>query len=273
MIANRSPFVPFLLFAAALVSLRHSAAADVSPTEAGPYIGIFGGIGSSSVTSLQQTGAVYLNPPHSYPKLPVNAKGPTDTNNDIFVAGIQIGYEWDRPTFTSGWGILPAVEFEGLYIGEHSPIGEMPVRPRFLGTQYVEIPLTTGVALANAVLTLKTPYSDRIFPYLGLGVGAAFTFINGSDSSNPSEPGINHFNSDPDASDIAFALQAKAGIKAKIHKNVFLFLEYRYLFIDSTSYTFGSTDYPGAHLPTTSWRVDLGRQEYNLFTAGLQYKF
>jgi len=45
------------------------------------------------------------------------------------------------------------------------------------------------------------------------------------------------------------------------------------LSIDATSYKFGSTDYPGLHLPTATWHVNMGRQKYNLFVAGLQYKF
>src|SRR5690606_20938403 len=112
-----------------------------------------------------------------------------------------------------------------------------------------------------------------VFPYIGIGAGMARLSIKGSDSANPSEPGINHFNSDPDASDTAFAVQLKAGFKGQISKNVRLFAEYRYLSINATDYKFGATDYPGVHLPTAPWHVDLGRQKYNLFVAGLQYKF
>lgn len=263
---------PLLIFICSL-TVNYCTAADASKSRAGLYIGIFGGLGSSSSTNLRQQGAVYLNPPHSFPTLPIDADGSTNDSNDIPVAGVHIGYQWDHWEIGTGWGLQPAVELEGLYIGRHTPLGTMPVHPSFLGTQYVTIPITTGVALPNFVLTLQTPYSDTIFPYVGLGAGASFVSINGSDSANPSEPGINHFNSDPDASDFAFSWQLKAGIKAEIFENIYLFLEYRYLFIDSTSYTFGSTDYPGAHLPTTSWNVNLGRQEFNLFITGLQYKF
>jgi len=190
------------------------------------------------------------------------------------LGGAHLGYQWDRWNLgQSQWGIKPAVELEGMYIGKHSPMGEMPVRPRALGMQYVTVPLTAGVLLANAVFTFQTPYSDRIFPYVGAGAGVAFLSIKGSDSANPSEPGINHFNSDPDASASAFAVQLKAGFKAEVHKNLYLFTEYRYLSIDSTSYTFGSTVYPGVHQSTDDWRVKLGRQKYNLFVAGLQYRF
>lgn len=245
-------------------------AAELS-SNAGVYVGAFGGVGASIATSLQQRGAVHINERFS---LPINAQGSTSSSTSIGLGGLQLGYEWDQwRAGNDNWGIKPAVELEGIYIGKHSPTGEMPVRPTALGMQYVTVPTKVGLVMANAVFTFDTPYSERIFPYLGAGAGVAFVSIKGSDSANPMEPGINHFNSDPDASDTAFAIQLKAGFKAEVTKNLSLFTEYRYLAIDSTRYTFGPTDYPGLHLPTASWRVDMGRQKYNLFVAGLQYRF
>ncbi|MCC2595220.1 outer membrane beta-barrel protein [Pusillimonas sp. MFBS29] len=238
--------------------------------DAGPYFGAFGGLGAVSSASMQQKGAVHLNQHFS---LPINARGATDDGH-AHMAGLQAGYEWSPwGPASANWGVKPAAELEGFYIGRHTSVGELPVMPRFLGTQYVYFPMSAGVVLANAVFTFKTPYSHKIFPYLGIGAGAAFTSVKGSDSANPLEPGINHFNSDPDASDTAFAMQLKVGVKGQLSKNLYLFTEYRYLSISSTSYTFGATDYPGLHLPTASWHVGLGRQHYNFVVAGLQYKF
>lgn len=240
----------------------------------GMYIGVFGGGGRASPTDLQQRGAVFLNPPNRLPFLPVNAQGSTGTSSrDVAVGGAHLGYEWRLRDLDSNWSLTAAAELEGLYLGSYSPTAEMPVRPRFLGTQYVTFPLTAGVLLTNAVFNLRTPWSDKLRPYVGAGIGVAFVSVRGSDSQNPSEPGINHFNTDRDASDSALAFQFKAGLKSEIHRNLYLTLEYRYLHIDPTSYIFGSTNYPGVHLPTTSWHVDLDRQQYHLVTAGLQYKF
>ncbi len=255
--------------AAAALTASSCLAAQTSD-EQGLYLGLFGGLGSASSASLQQKGAVLINPSR---KLPIDASGSTGSKH-VSLGGLHVGYEW-RPWRHEGsaWAVKPAAEIEGVYIGKYSPVGDMPVRPRFLGTQYVTIPMTAGVLLANAVFTLHTPYSNKVFPYIGLGAGVARLSIKGSDSANPSEPGINHFNSDPDASDTAFAMQFKAGIKGQINKHLSLFTEYRYLSVNATRYTFGSTDYPGVHLPTKPWDVSLGRQTYNLFVAGLQYKF
>ncbi|MBO9355431.1 outer membrane beta-barrel protein [Bordetella petrii] len=268
---EQSKYVAALLFG--LCGTGACQAAEPPGDEPGLYIGAFGGLGAVNSTSLQQRGAVFLRPPRKLPVLPINADGATQGSTDVALGGIQVGYEWSRWQLGSDWGLQPALEFEGLYVSKHSPMGEMPVRPSFLGTQYVTVPTTAGVFLANAVFTLQTPYSSKIVPYAGIGAGVAVVSIRGSDSANPSEPGINHFNSDPNASDTAFAMQVKVGLKGRISKNLSLFTEYRYLSVDATRYDFGSTDYPGLHLPTTRWQVDMGRQPYNLFVAGLQYKF
>ncbi|MGE4338851.1 MAG: outer membrane protein [Pigmentiphaga sp.] len=244
-------------------------AADAT-NEQGVYIGLFGGIGSVSSTSLRQEGGFYLPGPLSR-RVAVDANGHVGSKS-VALGGIQAGYEWNRLSFgQEKWSLKPAVELEGIYLGKHSPVGALPIEPHVLGTQYVTVPMTTRALLANAVFTFRTPYSNSIFPYLGAGVGVARVSIKGADSANPNEPGINHFDSGPDASDSAFAMQFKAGLKGKVANNLFLFAEYRHLFVNSTRYTFGETLPP--HLPTDPWDVSLGRQNYNLFTVGLQYKF
>lgn len=237
----------------------------------GAYAGIFGGAGASIGKSLRQRGAVHINDRFS---LPIDAQGSTGSSKSLGLAGLQLGYEWDawRPGSTN-WGLRPAVELEGIYLGKHSPTGEMPVHPAALGTQYVTVPTKVGLLMANAVFSFETPYSSKVFPYVGAGAGVAWVSIKNSYSDNPMEPGINHFNSDPDASATAFAMQFKAGIRAQISKKLHVFTEYRYLTVAPTRYNFGATDYPGLHLPTADWRVDMGRQKYNLFVAGLQYRF
>jgi len=104
-----------------------------------------------------------------------------------------------------------------------------------------------------------------------VGAGVARLSIQGANSTNPSEPGINHFDSGSDASATAFAMQFKAGVKGEVARNLLLFAEYRHLSLNPTRYTFGETLPP--HLPTDSWTVSLGRQSYNLFAADLQLRF
>ena len=213
------------------------------------YLGVFGGLGSLADTSMRQQGGVYLTPRRV---LPVDAQGNTG-HTGVWLAGVQAGYEGSSVRLPSAdWALKPSFDLEGILIGQHTPMGNMPNSPGFLGTQYVKLPLTAQLLMTNATLTFKTPYSDKVFPYIGAGVGVAWLSIAGSDSANPSEPGINHFNSDPNARATTFAAQFKIGLRAQIQTNLSWFAEYRLISINPTSYTFGPTVYPGAHLPTKS---------------------
>lgn len=258
--------------AAVCVSLGSAAAQanDTAATQTGGfYVGALAGVGAARSTDMQQRGAVHL----LLGKLPIDAKGPTESSTRTHLGGLQLGYEFDSWQHRPQWHITPTAELEAVYMGKHSPTGEMPVHPAFLGMQYVTVPTQIGLAMLNAGLIFKTPYSEKVLPMLGIGAGAAFVSITGADSANPSEPGINHFNSDPDASDTALALQFKAGVKIRMSTRLDLLAEYRYLTIDATHYRFGETDYPGEHQPTDSWRLDMDRQQFNFFAAGFHYRF
>ena len=223
-------------------------AAD-TPSEPGFYVGVFGGAGSASSMSARQEGGFYL-PGRLNTRVGVDTQG-EERLRTRWRAGPPGGLRREAPGLRAiGMGPEPAAELEGLYIGQQSPVGDMPINPGVLGTQYVTLPMTVGVVLANAVFNVQTPYSSKIFPYLGVGAGVARLSIQGANSTNPSEPGINHFDSWPDASATAFAMQFKAGVKGEVARNLLLFAEYRHLSINPTHYTFGETLPP--HLPTDS---------------------
>lgn len=42
----------------------------------------------------------------------------------------------------------------GIYIGQQSPVGDIPINPGALGPQDATLPMTVDVVLANAVLTV-----------------------------------------------------------------------------------------------------------------------
>ena len=163
----------------------------------GFYIGLFGGAGTASSMSARREGGFYRPGPLNT-RVGVDAQGQTG-GEPVGVLGLQAGYEWKPQAFgQTEWALKPAAELEGLYIGQQAPVGDMPITPGALGTQDVTLPMTVGVALANAVLTVQTPWSGRIFPDLGVGARVARLSIQGANSTNPSEPGINHFDSWPD---------------------------------------------------------------------------
>jgi opacity protein-like surface antigen len=236
----------------------------------GYYLGVFGGGAHVGDVSTSQQATAFF---------PVDAGGPLDvyaTGNSGgkgAIVGMHIGYEW------YGWdlqessisNINPAVELEGYYLANkqhdylYNPTDNVP--EHFFSDNF---PMNTGVLLANSVFSFKTNYF--IDPYVGLGLGTAIISISDATSvqDNPPEYGVNHFNSNPDAHKWTFAVQAKAGIRYNLTKNLDIFAEYKLLYLNSTEYTFGSTQYP-AHVPTTRWNVNIGDMAYSLGSVGFDY--
>lgn len=246
-----------------------ASAADILDSSSS-YAGVFGGVGVLGTVSMRQVGTVIT--PHPFPDINVDAKGSADSVVAP-VVGVQLGHEFQRwAVSSSGGSIAMAAEVEGLYLAA-DPEGELDIEPYLLGTQYVSLPVHVGAVLLNAVFSLRTSHPAAIIPYAGVGAGYGAVFIDGSNSTNPSEPGINHFNSQPDASSGGLALQAKIGMKAGISSSWTVFTEYRHIHIAATDYTFGDTDYPEEHLPTTKWSVDLGEQNYDLWVLGVSFRF
>ena len=241
----------------------------------GFYVGAFGGGGNTTNNSATQTGTAFF-PAASGGPLAVNAHG--NTNSDSAgIGGLHAGYEWLGFFFgqeNSRWNLVPAAELEGYYLGTTLRARQMD-NPTTRVPEHTfddDFPMHTGVILANTVWTIKIPCVDRINPYVGAGVGAATISISSANSSqeNPLEVGINHFNSNPGASDWAFAAQAKLGLRYVFNPHWRVFAEYRFLYLASTNYTFGSTQYT-THVPTTNWNVHLGDTSYNMGAAGVEF--
>jgi opacity protein-like surface antigen len=233
------------------------------------YLGAFGGGGASNPFDVAQKGTAFY-PASSGGPLAVDARGSSSRDFSGFV-GMHFGYEWQRSK-PSGWHFTPALELEGYYASTTkkansliNPTDRLPLH-QFKDT----FPTNMGVMLANGGLIWNNRGLYRVCPYVGVGVGTAVLSIYHARASQvaPPEPGINHFNSDPDASHWVFATQAKAGLRCVLSKYFRLFAEYRFLYLTSSHYTFGSTKYP-THVPTSKWKVDFGGICNNMFAIGV----
>lgn len=245
----------------------------------GFYVGVFGGGGGSGNVNATQTGyALYPTggPPDGLGPLYVFAPGTASSNGAGLVGG-QIGKEWSGWRLGAGgngWGLLPAAEFEAYYLRDTlqghlvNPTARLPEH-EFVDT----FPINSGVFLANAVFSLRTPL-PRVHPYAGVGVGTAYMSVHGADSTQIlfPESGVNHFNSGPDASRWTFAMQAKTGLRFDVTQRIWLFSEFRFLNTQFTDYTFGSTVYP-AHIATTDWNVHIGSINRYLAVGGIGFSF
>lgn len=240
------------------------------------YVGGFGGGLYSDSSHGYQMGTAFFSEAIGGP-LAVYAKGRLKSTSAGF-GGVQLGYEWSACPLTIGcsnWSLAPAAEIEGYWYS-HKRKGHFinftdPVRlPEH--DFYNSFSINSGVYLVNAVFSFNHSCYDKFSPYVGGGLGAARLSLNNAKSiqTDPPEEGVNHFNSRRNDSSWAFAAQVKAGLRYKICESLHIFGEYRYLFIDSSNYIFGSTVYPN-HAPTSPWNVKIRDMTYNAFAFGFQY--
>lgn len=238
------------------------------------YAAVFGGGGTAQSSSLSVMGTAFFTEAIGGP-LAVNAFGQSNTRS-TGVIGAHVGYEWAEKTLgASQWHFSPATELEGYYLGKRTIAGNdvnndttRLVEHNF----FTSYPTRTGVFLINGVMNIHHSNLEKVHPYVGIGLGTAIMSISGASSiqTSPIEPGINHYNSDANALTSGFAAQPKVGVSFNITKQSLVFVEYRFLYITPTDYTFGSTMYTD-HAPTSPWNVKIGAQRYSLGTVGLQY--
>lgn len=259
------------LMALLTLSTSYLAAGDCCCPNNRLYIGAFGGGLYSNQPRITQTGVAFFTEAEGGP-LGVNARGHLRKKSSGF-GGVQLGYEWTGCTFLSDFNLSPAVEAEAFWY-KHSQKGSLvnDVPVRLEEHDFVDsFKQTTGVYLVNLLLNLNNCWTGNFTPYIGGGIGAAHVSLKNGRSIqiNPPET-VNHFNSDPNYSNWAFAAQAKLGVRYNFCERFHLFAEYRFLFVDTTNYIFGQTIETG-HPVTTSWNVQVRKLYYNAFALGLQY--
>ncbi len=238
------------------------------------YIGGFGGGIYSDTTHVTQLGTAFFTEAEGGP-LAVIANGHLKSKA-AGLGGVQVGYEWSHFSDDCGcsdWSLAPALELEAYFFSNKrnghliNPTTRLPEHDF-----YNSFDMRMSVILANAVFSINSPCLCGFSPYVGGGIGAAHISLKNAKSLqvSPIEPGIDHFNSRRNDSSWGFAAQAKAGLRYQICDSFHIFGEYRYLFVDSSNYIFGSTDYP-THAPTSPWNVKVHEIHYNAWVLGLQY--
>jgi hypothetical protein len=239
------------------------------------YIGAFGGGGSSNNFNSSQFGTDFF-PEISGGPLSINAFGTLSSESASFF-GAQLGYQAHEILLypSSQWTFGPAAELEGYSMSNSSFNGTLINNTTRLPEHdfVVSYPISRTVFLANAVISFNSP-RFIVHPSIGLGIGDAIVRISGASATqvNPPEVGINHYNTNTSDTNSTFAGQIKLGLSYDINKYVSLFADYRWLYIASTHFVFGSTVFP-SHVETSSWQVKLDAQRYNLGNVGVRYTF
>lgn len=249
-------------------------AAGERPATGGAYTQLFGGVGGTGTTRVQQQAVAFL-PEAAGGPLSVNAIG-TAGSKTLGVAGLNFGYEFSErcASLQRGWAVRPAAEFEVFYLGTTRDVNVLAPSARIPEHNFDDtFSMNSAVFLANAVFNIRTPW-ERLTPYVGLGIGTTYQSVSGADSLqlDPPEAGVNHFNSRTSATSWGFTTQVKAGARFNLTERLWVFSEYRLLTVDSAQFTFGSTQY-ATHVPTTPWTVNFGRTNQNLFVAGVGFRY
>lgn len=242
------------------------------PSTSRLYIGGFGGGIYSNSSSVEQLGTAFFPELTSIGPLPVIAEGNLNKTSSAF-GGVQIGYEWSKPGY-SNCSLAPAGELE-VFFFRHKKKGHL-INETVVGLDEHDFAnsfhMNSTAILANVVLAVNSNCLFGFSPYVGGGIGAARISLHKADSFQvePVEAGINHFNSRRNDSSWAFAAQAKVGLRYNFCESFHLFAEYRYLYVDSSNYIFGSTNYR-THPPTSPWNVKIKNIHHNAFAIGLQF--
>lgn len=277
----------------------------------GIYLGAFGGVGITDNQNVEQTGVAHkigtFNDGLTDFDLLVDVKGKAKRKTSG-LAGVQLGYEWASMSSK----IKPAFELEMMYLGASqnsnlaNPNTEGVANTTATGSARDAIDtavashygagehtfqnhtnMKIGLLMANGVFTYET--NSMFKPYAGVGIGLALVNMTSASSlqTNPLLDGssatagcettvgggcVNHFNSKTKSSDYALAGQVKLGLRAEVNKNVSAFVEYRYLHIDSTEFTYGSTVYAD-HPPTDNWNYKNSSMDFHDGLIGIAYAF
>ena len=173
------------------------------------------------------------------------------------VGGVKVGYKFESQPLCAWQGLRyqPAVEAEGLYIGNDSHASDLAG-----GGSFEHFTTNSGDFFVNGIIRLKS--NMPVTPYFGIGAGLQyFTYHN--EISAPSEgvtaTGLN-------GQSLDFAAQALAGFDYDIAPHFTIFTEYK--FIDALGTQASSASSAGG---TYTLRADQIQQ--HLITAGVKYNF
>ncbi|MCS5707914.1 outer membrane beta-barrel protein [Candidatus Berkiella cookevillensis] len=264
------------VFLFALTSTAFASHSPAATSVAKFYLGAFGGGGSSNHFKASQFGTAFFPEAMGGP-LSINAFGQLNSKKTAFL-GFQLGYQAQEIPLnaSSQWALGVAAELEGYFMNKRSFSGTLVNNNTVRLPEHdfmVSYPMKKSVFLVNAVLSFKKA-NLPIHPYIGFGIGNAITKISDAYAMqiNPPEADVNHYNTSISDTKSTFAGQLKLGLNYDINKYLSLFGEYRWLYLASTDFLFGSTLFLN-HVETSSWQVKLDAQKYNLGSVGIRFKW
>ena len=292
-----------ILINMAFVLVAFSLSAQDNITSLSTYITPFGGVALQGFINAEQTGTVHKQ--GSYNEfgtdfdLQVKVKG--DIKSTIgYIYGFTYGSVWNK----KGRKLNPGFEIDIFHIkASHKSKLSNPnteevtnlVGPNggsvfalveeFYGAGQHKFSNTMTMNSWNAAanLTLSYNFSSKISVNGGLGVGFTAVTLKEAESLQsspaPEDPGyeitsdkggsiVNHFNSQPNASNNLMFGQFRLGTKIQLVQNVALRIDARGMYLGEGKFIFGSTKYTD-HAPTDNWTYIIDPNVRYTITLGL----
>jgi hypothetical protein len=280
-----------------------SLSAQENTTRLSTYITPYGGIALQGVINTEQTGTAHLRGNYNYFEtdfdLQVKVKGKSESTLG-YTYGITYGNVWNKrgrklnPGFeidifqnnTSHKSKLsnPSTEEVTNLVGPNRN-SVLALVDKYYGSGNHRFSNTLTMNSWNAAtnLTLSYDFSSKISVNGGLGVG--FTAVTLKDAESlqsspaPADPGfettsengggiVNHFNSQPNASNNLMFGQFRLGTKTQLAQNIALKIDARGMYMGESTFIFGSTKYID-HAPTDNWAYKIDRSITYTINAGL----
>lgn len=245
-------------------------AKEAAPVEKNPFTvksGLYAGIFGGGAFSNAEYGY------SAYPA-PVGLSGFTEKGGIVNgVGGLVFGYEFAGDKIGDSWDFYwrPAVQLDAFYLGlTADSTGPGYGAPSVPGAIDSKQNFNAGVITVDGLFNLYTPVLTLHF---GVGVGGAY-ISNSSASAVPNggpASGQNLLGAGITTDSGAVAVQGIAGIDRWIGKRWSVFLEYRYLFLSGTNFSYNGN--PAVFGPGQVVSQHFDQFTANLVLAGLRYKF
>jgi len=242
--------------------------APVEQSDDGFYVAVYGGANFSQDNGNGRS-------EYNGPATPGTIVTHSEKSDELGGAGgIKLGYKFQSASVGGGFALQPAVELEALYIGTGLGLHDSEGTPT-LGTVVTSSNANVDSAafFANGILNIKTPW--HVTPYFGAGVGGEYISISSKSLNNhiltnviPGGIVTPTLHSGYSDDDLAFAVQAIAGINYELTSHWTLFTEYKFVAAIDPSFTYNNVYVAGDSL---KYKPDMFGQ--HLVTAGVKYNF
>ena len=228
--------------------MKQMSQTTMAPSDAGFYVAAYGGANFSTDYGNRHASVSGLG-----------ATTPDNIHSGVGgVGGLKVGYNFESTPVCDNLRLQPAVEVEGLYIGETSKY-----------TSYApgyndQTSWNNAAGFLNGIVRFKigngTGFMSKLTPYVGLGVGLEYltthtdlTFASGAHPGNVGDE------------DLDFAAQALGGLDYAITKHISVFTEYKFIDVLGSSFT--------SNTSAGSYRFAPDQIQQNIATLGVKYSF